>query len=183
VRTANDYVVRANGHALARYAARCHEHGIVPIVEPEVLCTGDHDIAASADTSRLALTALFDELERAGVELSGIVLKPNFVTPGLGAPKLSAATVAAATYEVLRATVPSTVPGIAFLSGGHPTKDVCAFLSELTALPDRPWDVTFSFGRALVSAALHAWGGNADYVATAQVRLLDNCRQAADATR
>lgn len=183
VRTADSYVARANGHALARYAARCQEHGIVPIVEPEVLCTGDHDIAASAATTRLALTAVFDELDAARVDLSGIVLKPNFVTPGLDAPKLSPVEVATATYEVLREAVPARVPGIAFLSGGHPTDDVCAFLTALAAMPERPWEVTFSFGRALVSAALRPWAGSPENVAAAQNRLLANCRQAAAATR
>lgn len=182
VHTADPYVARANGHALARYAARCQEHGIVPIVEPEVLCTGDHDLAASAATTQLALTAVFDELEAAEVDLAGIVLKPNFVTPGLDAPTLSPAEVATATYEVLRETVPASVPGIAFLSGGHPTDDVCAFLTALAALPNRPWEVTFSFGRALVSAALRTWAGNPENVPAAQSRLLANCRQAAAAT-
>jgi fructose-bisphosphate aldolase class I len=91
--------------------------------------------------------------------------------------------VAAATFEVLLDTVPADVPGIAFLSGGHPTADVCAFLGELIAIPKSPWQVTFSFGRALVSDALHAWGGDASNVGTAQQELLDNCREAAEATR
>ncbi|EON24479.1 MULTISPECIES: class I fructose-bisphosphate aldolase [Nocardioides] len=182
IATTTEQTARANGHALARYAALCQEHGIVPIVEPEVLCSGDHDIVACADTTRLALAVVFNELEDAGVDLRGIVLKPNFVTPGLEAPKVSAAAVAAATFEILRSTVPAAVPGIAFLSGGHPTDDVCAFLKELSAIPERPWDVTFSFGRALVSAALSTWGGAPANVDAAQERLLDNCRQAADAT-
>jgi len=183
VTTTTEYVARANAHALARYAALCQEHGIVPIVEPEVLCSGDHPLTASAETSGLALACLFEELDRAGVDLSGIVLKPNFVTPGLEAPAVPACDVAAATYEVLLDTVPAAVPGIAFLSGGHPTANVCAFLSDLNALAERPWQVTFSFGRALVSDALHAWAGDPANVAAAQQRLLDNCRGAADATR
>lgn len=182
VTTNNEYAARANAHALARYAALCQEHGIVPIVEPEVLCNGDHPLTASAGTSGMALAAVFEELAAAGVDLTGIVLKPNFVTPGLDAPAVPASEVAAATYQVLRDTVPADVPGIAFLSGGHPTADVCAFLSELNAVAERPWDVTFSFGRALVSDALHTWAGDAANVAAAQQRLLDNCRGAADAT-
>lgn len=183
VRTATTYGARANGHALARYAALCQENGIVPIVEPEVLCTGDHDLAASAKVTREALAWLFEELTKAGVDLTGIVLKPNFVTPGLDAEPAPAATVAKATFEVLTETVPWVVPGIAFLSGGHPTADVCAFLHELSAIPERPWNVTFSFGRALVSAALHTWAGETANVAAAQQALLDNCRVAALATR
>lgn len=183
VSTTTEYVARANAHALARYASLCQEHGIVPIVEPEVLCTGDHALTASAVTSRLVLAAVFDELNLAGVDLTGIVLKPNFVTPGLDAPAAPAGEVAAATYEVLRETVPAAVPGIAFLSGGHPTTDVCAFLADLSAVAGRPWQVTFSFGRALVSDALRTWAGDSANVAAAQGRLLENCRSAAYATR
>ena len=183
VTTTNEYVARANAHALARYAALCQDHGIVPIVEPEVLCNGDHALTASAETTGLALASVFEELDRAGVDLTGIVLKPNFVTPGLDAPAVPPGDVAAATYQVLLDTVPAAVPGIAFLSGGHPTGDVCAFLSDLNAIAERPWRVTFSFGRALVSDALHTWAGDSANAAAAQQRLLENCRGAADATR
>jgi fructose-bisphosphate aldolase class I len=183
ITTLSEYAARANAAALARYAALCQEHGIVPIVEPEVLCGGSHDIAACAEASGMALAALFEELVSAGVDLTGIVLKPNFITPGLDAPSIDAADVAASTYQVLRDTVPADVPGIAFLSGGHPTADVCAFLSALAATPDRPWDVTFSFGRALVSDALHTWAGDAANVAAAQEVLLRNCQESSAASR
>ncbi len=183
VATANDYSALASGHALARYAALCQENGIVPIVEPEVLCTGGHDLAASARTTALALSALFDQLGQAGVDLTGIVLKPNFVTPGLTAATATPGEVAAATYEVLRENVPATVPGIAFLSGGHATEDACAYLDALEQLSERPWAVTFSFGRALVSAALQTWAGEPEKTAAAQSTLLDNCAQAAAAAR
>lgn len=183
VNTTTPYTARANGHALARYAALCQDNGIVPIVEPEVLCSGDHDLAASERTTRLALGSVFGELDQAGVDLTGIVLKPNFVTPGLDAARVNARTVAETTFEVLRDNVPAAVPGIAFLSGGHPTADVCAFLSELHAIPERPWAVTFSFGRALVSAALHRWAGDSANVPAAQEVLLENCANAASAAR
>ncbi len=183
VATITPYTARANGHALARYAALCQAHDIVPIVEPEVLCNGDHSLGDSAAASRLALHAVFDELEQAGVELSGIVLKPNFVTPGLAATPATARTVAAATFDVLGDEVPAAVAGIAFLSGGHPTPDACAFLTELNAVPERPWPVTFSFGRALVSDALSVWGGDPGSTKAAQDALLGNCRQAARAAR
>lgn len=182
VATMTPYSARANGHALARYAALCQQNGIVPIVEPEVLCNGNHDLGASAQASSLALRTLFDELVQADVDLSGIVLKPNFVTPGLEAPAATARTVAAATFGVLLDTVPGEVGGIAFLSGGHPTAAVCEFLRELHRLGDRPWPVTFSFGRALVSDALSAWGGDAGNVRQAQQILVDNCRHAGQAT-
>ncbi|WP_067448902.1 class I fructose-bisphosphate aldolase [Nocardia alba] len=181
VRTVTPYSAAANGHALARYAALCQQHAIVPIVEPEVLCTGDHDLAASATATRLALSAVFTALVDAGVDLTGIVLKPNFVTPGLDAGDVAPADIAAATYAVLRESVPDEVAGIAFLSGGHPTARVCAFLRELSAIDERPWPVTFSFGRALVSAALHTWGGTTSEVPAAQHVLLQNCRNASAA--
>ena len=183
VRSINEYVARANGAALARYAALCQEHGIVPIVEPEVLCGGDHDITLATAATGLALAAVFEELHDAGVDPGGLVLKPNFVTPGLDAPEVPASDVAAVTFEVLLDTVPADVPGIAFLSGGHPTADACAFLGSLSAIADRPWQVTFSFGRALVSDALHAWAGQAANIPAAQQALLRNCREAAEATR
>lgn len=177
------YSARANGQALARYAALCQEHGIVPIVEPEVICTGGHGIGASANASRIAVSALFDELDHAGVDLTGVVLKPNFVTPGLEAGVATAPTVAAATFEVLRDTVPPEVGGIAFLSGGHATSAVCEYLGELSSEAQRPWPVTFSFGRALVSQSLSTWSGEPANVAAAQKVLLDSCRWAAQATR
>lgn len=183
VNLATDYQIAANADALARYAALCQQAGIVPIVEPEVLCNGSHEIDVCATVTRLALAAVFAELDAAGVEATGIVLKPNFVTPGLDAPPVAPAVVARATYDVLRATVPTEVPGIAFLSGGHPTADVCAFLHELSDIADRPWAVTFSFGRALVNDALTTWAGQADNVGSAGQALLENCRQAAAATR
>ena len=183
VPTITPYSARANGHALARYAALCQQHGIVPIVEPEVLCTGDHDLGASAQASSLALRSVFDELVQAGVDLAGIVLKPNFVTPGLDASPATAGTVAAATFGVLSDSVPADVAGIAFLSGGQPTADVCESLRELHRLGERPWPVTFSFGRALVSEALHTWGGDVRNVPSAQQVLVHNCRQAAQAIR
>lgn len=183
VASVTGYAARVNGHALARYAALCQAHGIVPIVEPEVLCTGSHDLADSARATRIVLEAVFGELHQADVDLSGIVLKPSFVTTGLGAPRVSARTVAMATFEVFRDTVPASVPGIAFLSGGHPTADACAFLAELNAITTRPWPVTFSFGRALVRAALATWGGSGHRVTRAQEALLGNCRRAALATR
>lgn len=183
VHTITTYSARAGGHALARYAALCQQHGIVPIVEPEVLCNGGHDLATSVRATRLALGCVFTELDQAGVDLTGIVLKPNFVTPGLEAAPATPATVAAATFEVLLDTVPPAVPGIAFLSGGHRTVDACAFLSGISTIPRRPWDVTFSYGRALVSAALRTWAGDAANVSAAQNVLVANCRQAAKATR
>jgi len=183
VRTVTTYCARVNAQALARYAALCQLHGIVPIVEPEVLAAGSHELAACAEATRLVLTTLFDELEQAGVDLGGIVLKPSFITPGLDCPQASARTVATVTYDVLRETVPGSMPGIAFLSGGHPTGDACAFLRELNAIEGAPWSMTFSFGRALVNDALATWSGSPANVTRAQQALIRNCERAAASTR
>jgi len=183
VETTTAYSARVNAQALARYAALCQHHGIVPIVEPEVLASGSHDLVTCAKATRLALSTLFDELAQADVDLSGIVLKPNFVTPGLDCQDVSARTVATVTYDVLRNTVPDSVPGIAFLSGGHPTHDACTFLSELNAIEGAPWAMTFSYGRALVSDALATWGGSPANITRAQQALATNCERAAATTR
>jgi fructose-bisphosphate aldolase class I len=183
VTTASDYALETNAHALARYAALCQEHGIVPIVEPEVLCGGDHDIDTCAEVTGRALASVFDHLERQGVDLRGIVLKPNMVTAGLDAPRVAPEEVAARTVAVLLDHVPEDVPGIAFLSGGHPTEAVCEYLAIMNAGTERlPWALTYSFGRALVSDALRAWAGKPENVATAQAILLQNCQHASAAT-
>ncbi|HEY3013911.1 MAG TPA: class I fructose-bisphosphate aldolase [Nocardioides sp.] len=181
VGTVTTYSARVNAQALAHYAALCQLHGIVPIVEPEVLAAGSHDLAACAEATRLVLTTLFDQLQQVEVDLAGIVLKPNFVTPGLGCQRVAARTVATATYGVLRDIVPGSVPGIAFLSGGHPTDDACAFLRELNAIDGAPWSMTFSFGRALVNDALATWSGSPANVTQAQQALALNCERAAAA--
>ncbi len=182
VDTATEHSIAVNAQALARYAALCQQNGLVPIVEPEVLCDGAHGLLESATVTRQALQVVFAELDRAAVDLSGIVLKPNFVTPGLHGHGVSALSVAAVTYDVLRDTVPPSVTGIAFLSGGHRTADACDFLAAVNRLGPAPWHLTFSFGRALVNDALRTWGGATENVARAQDALLDNCRAAAGAT-
>lgn len=181
--TLTDHVARVNAQALAGYAALCQQHGIVPIVEAEVLATGDQDLVACAEATRLVQNAVFEELEQAGVDLDAIVLKPNFVTPGLDCRDVSAQTVATVTYDVLRDTVPSPDLAIAFLSGGHPTANACDFLDALNATEAAPWSMTFSFGRALVSDALAQWGGSPANVESAQRILIANCERAAAATR
>lgn len=178
------YALEANAHALARYAALCQEHGIVPIVEPEVLCSGPHDLGTTAEVTADALAEVFDQLERQRVELDGIVLKPNMVTPGLDGPPATPETVAAATLGVLGRNVPAEVPGIAFLSGGHSNEQSCTYLGEINELAGAaPWSLTFSFGRALVSDALRTWKGRPENVEAAQRALLDNCRRASQAVR
>ena len=179
------WAIESNAHTLARYAVLCQAHGIVPIVEPEVLATGSHDLDACARTTDQTLQAVFAALDRAGVALDGIVLKPNLVTPGLDGPSVDDTAIAQATFDVLTSSVPEQVAGIAFLSGGWSNARACAHLAATSRLAgaDAPWRLTYSFGRALVSDALHAWHGEAMRAGDAQQVLLANCARAAAATR
>ena len=161
--------IHANAHALARYAALAQEANIVPIVEPEVLMDGDHDIARCADVTEWVLKEVFEQLFIADVALEGMVLKPNMVIAGKKCPKQnSVAEVAEETVKILKRCVPSAVPGIAFLSGGQSDEDATAHLSAINAIGGLPWAVTFSYGRALQAAPQAAWAGKADNVAKAQ---------------
>jgi fructose-bisphosphate aldolase, class I len=163
--------VRSNAHALARYAAICQAGGIVPIVEPEVVMDGvpgDHSIERCQEVTRWVLETVFSELKEARVDLSGIILKPNMIIDGKHARKASVEEVAERTVAVLKATVPSIVPGIAFLSGGQSTEEATAHLSAMNAMGPLPWKLTFSYGRALQSTALKAWGGRSENVAAGQ---------------
>ncbi|WP_026381395.1 class I fructose-bisphosphate aldolase [Afifella pfennigii] len=164
--------VKANAHALARYAALCQEAGIVPIVEPEVLMDGDkarHGIERCYDVTLWTLNTVFSELFDAGVVLEGIVLKPNMVVPGQhSGEKASVEQVAEKTIRCLKSAVPAAVPGIAFLSGGQSDEEATAHLSAMNAIDDVPWKLTFSYGRALQAAALQAWSGKAENVAAGQ---------------
>jgi fructose-bisphosphate aldolase, class I len=161
--------INANAQALARYAALAQENGIVPIVEPEVLMDGDHDIVACERVTTWVLKEVFQQLFFAGVALEGMVLKPNMIVPGKKCAKQnSVQDVAKATVKVLKECVPSAVPGIAFLSGGQSDEDATAHLSAINAIGGLPWPVTFSYGRALQHAPQVAWSGKADNVAKAQ---------------
>lgn len=163
--------IKANAQALARYAALCQEAGIVPIVEPEVLmdgAPGTHSIERSEEVTELTLRIVFDELNDARVSLEGMILKPSMVIDGKKARKASVAEVAERTVKVLKRTVPSAVPGIAFLSGGQSTEEATAHLSATKAGYDLPWGMTFSYGRALQTEALAAWSGKPENVAAGQ---------------
>jgi fructose-bisphosphate aldolase, class I len=164
--------VKANAHALARYAALCQETKIVPIVEPEVLMDGEHcahDIDRCYDVTEWTLKATFQELYDARVALEGMVLKPNMVVAGQKCPKqASAEEVAEKTVKCLKASVPAAVPGIAFLSGGQSDEQATEHLSLMNAMGPLPWKLTFSYGRALQAAALKAWGGKPANVAAGQ---------------
>lgn len=164
--------VKANAHALARYAALCQEAGIVPIVEPEVLMDGEHaghDIDECYRVTEWTLRAVFRELYDARVNLEGMVLKPNMIIAGQKASKqASAREVAEKTVKCLKATVPPSVPGIAFLSGGQSDEAATEHLSIMNSMGGLPWALTFSYGRALQAAALKAWGGKNENVAAGQ---------------
>jgi fructose-bisphosphate aldolase class I len=150
--------VAANAHALARYAALCQEGGLVPIVEPEVLMDGDHTMDTCEAVTTDVLRAVFAALAEQGVDLAAMVLKPSMVLPGKGSGQTELVTaVAAATVRCLRASVPAAVPGIAFLSGGQQAEMATAHLHAMNRLGPHPWQLTFSYGRALQDPALAAW--------------------------
>jgi len=161
--------VKANAHALARYAALCQEEQIVPIVEPEVLMDGAHDIDTCYGITEWVLRTVYNELYEARVPLEGTVLKPNMVIPGKKSPKrASVEEVAEKTVQVLKTCVPASVPGIAFLSGGQSDEEATAHLDAINRIGGLPWSVTFSYGRALQAAPQKAWSGRPENVAAAQ---------------
>jgi fructose-bisphosphate aldolase, class I len=155
------FAIDANAHALARYAALCQENGIVPIVEPEVLMDGDHSIERCEEVTSTTLQSVFDALYAHRIYLEGMVLKPNMVISGKKASnRASPELVAEATVRCLKRYVPSAVPGIAFLSGGQSSAEATLHLSLMNK-EKLPWNLTFSYGRALQDTALKAWGGQA----------------------
>jgi fructose-bisphosphate aldolase class I len=161
--------VSANAHALARYAALCQDEGIVPIVEPEVLMDGDHDIDRCAEVTTWVLKETFQALFFNRVALEGMVLKPNMAIPSKKSPKrASVEEVAEKTLRVLKECVPAAVPGIAFLSGGQSDEEATAHLDAMNKMGPLPWRVSFSYGRALQAAPLKIWSGKAENVAAAQ---------------
>ena len=168
--------IRANAHALARYAALCQEAGLVPIVEPEVLMDGAHGIERCEAVTAQVLQAVFAELDAHRVLFEGMLLKPNMVIAGKQcAQQASVLEVAAATLRCLRRYVPAAVPGIVFLSGGQSAEDATDHLNAMNAMEPQPWEVSFSYGRALQAPVLAAWKGQEDNVAAAQKALLNRC--------
>jgi fructose-bisphosphate aldolase class I len=152
--------INANAHALARYAALCQEAKIVPIVEPEVLMDGAHSIERCEEVTARTLQSVFDQLFAHRIRLEGMILKPNMVISGMKAAKRAGAEeVAEATVRCLKRHVPSAVPGIAFLSGGQGPEEATEHLSLINQLGPLPWEVSFSYGRALQAPALEAWRG------------------------
>jgi fructose-bisphosphate aldolase class I len=169
--------VHANAHALARYAALCQQADIVPIVEPEVLMDGDHDIAKCYDVTIWVLKETFQELFYAGVALEGMVLKPNMIVPGKKcAQQASADKVAEKTIRCLKNCVPAAVPGVAYLSGGQSDEDATAHLNRMNELGGFPWKMTFSYGRALQAAPQKAWAGKRENVPAGQAAFQHRAR-------
>ena len=163
--------IHVNAHALARYAALCQEADIVPIVEPEVLMDGTHSIDTCHEVSQKAFTRVFDELNKQRVFLEGIVLKPNMIVSGIGCSEQAGVEeVADRTVEVLKATVPDEVPGCAFLSGGQTNENATAHLNMMISqhAGSLPWNLTFSYRRALQASALTSWSGKDENIPTAQ---------------
>jgi fructose-bisphosphate aldolase class I len=161
--------IHANAQALARYAAICQDGGLVPMVEPEVLMDGDHDIDTCMKATEWVLKEVYQELFIARVKLEGTILKPNMVISGKKCPtQASPEEVAEKTLIVLKRCVPPAVPGIAFLSGGQSDEEATAHLHYMNAAGPLPWRLTYSYGRALQAAALKAWAGKAANVAAAQ---------------
>jgi len=171
------FAIEANAHALARYAALCQEVSIVPIVEPEVLMDGDHTLERCEEVTDATLVAVFDALFAHRVHLEGIVLKPNMVIAGKKCGTQAAPQrVADATLSCLRRRVPAAVPGIAFLSGGQSEAEATLHLSLMNRAGPSPWQLSFSYGRALQQSTLDAWRGEAGNVATAQRTFLRRAR-------
>jgi len=175
--------IHVNAHALGRYAALCQAAGLVPIVEPEVLMTGNHDIGTCEAVTTTVLRAVFAELAAQNVLLEGIVLKPSMVLPGDSSPEpASVSEVAESTLRCLYRTVPAAVPGIAFLSGGQEDLVATEHLQAMNAGRTHPWALTFSYGRALVAAALETWHGDPAEVPAAQQVLLSRAQANAAAS-
>ncbi len=174
--------LRTNAHALARYAALCQEEGIVPIVEPEVLMTGDHSLERCEEVTERTLATVFSELRELGVALEGMLLKPNMVVAGEDAARqASVEEVAEATIRCLRRTVPAAVPGIVFLSGGQSAELATAHLNEMNRRGPHPWELSFSYGRALQEPSLKAWRGKPENIAEAQEIFLYRARSNSEA--
>jgi fructose-bisphosphate aldolase class I len=173
----SDACLDANAHALARYAALCVEGGLVPIVEPEVLMDGAHDLDRCYAVTERAQRKLFAELYAQNVRLDEIILKPNMIVSGTEcATQASVSEVAAATLHCFHNSVPAEVPGIVFLSGGQSDKLATAHLDAMNKLGGGPWKLSFSYGRALQAAPLAAWAGSDDNIGAAQQALLHRAR-------
>jgi len=176
-RAPTQHGIEANAEMLARYAAVCQEEGLVPIVEPEVLMDGNHDIERHAEVTEAVQHAVFHALIRHNVVLELMILKPNMVLPGKGCRRAEPEEVALASNKVLRRTVPIAMPSINFLSGGQGPEEATANLNAINQLAvNAPWQLSISYGRALQQPALQAWRGKSENIPTAQQALLKRAR-------
>jgi fructose-bisphosphate aldolase, class I len=173
----SEYCLWTNAHALARYGALCLEAGIVPIIEPEVLMDGDHTIERSFDVTSRTLHAVFTELRDQRVWFEEMLLKPNMVLSGYEcSEQASDQQIAELTLKCFRRHVPAAVPGIVFLSGGQSDEDATARLNTINAMGPHPWEISFSYGRALQAPALKPWGGDAANVQAGQEAYLHRAK-------
>jgi len=173
-----------NANVLARYATECQKNGIVPIVEPEILPDGEHDLVTCQKVTEKVLAAVYKALSDHNVFLEGTLLKPNMVTPGQScATKFGPLDIARATVTALSRTVPAAVPGVVFLSGGQSEEEASVNLDAINKIPGKkPWALTFSYGRALQASALKAWGGKDENIKAGQDELLKRAKANSDAS-
>ncbi|XP_044473632.1 fructose-bisphosphate aldolase 6, cytosolic [Mangifera indica] len=179
----SELAIHENAYGLARYASICQENGLVPIVEPEILVDGSHDIDKCAAVTERVLAACYKALNDHHVMLEGTLLKPNMVTPGSDAPKVAPEVIAEYTVRALQRTVPAAVPAIVFLSGGQSEEEATLNLNAMNKLKGKkPWSLSFSFGRALQQSTLKAWGGKKENVQKAQAAFLTRAKANSEAT-
>ncbi|MCI2975706.1 MAG: fructose-bisphosphate aldolase class I [Ferrimicrobium sp.] len=172
--------IASNAHALARYAKLCQTFGLVPIVEPEILMEGQHDLAVAKKVATTVLVAVFDQLRLFEVAMEAIVLKPSMVTPGVAGPSARPDAIAQATIDCYLDAVPASVAGIALLSGGQSDHDATENLAAINAKGSLPWPITFSFGRALQDAPLRVWASSKQDRQLTQASLMTRVRAAAN---
>lgn len=178
----SDRSIAEVAYGLARYAAICQQNRLVPIVEPEILTDGSHDITVCAQVTEKTLAAVFKQLSDQGVLLEGALLKPNMVTPGSDCPiKAKPEEVAFYTVRSLARTVPPALPGVTFLSGGQSEEEASVNLNAMNRIGPHPWALTFSYGRALQASTLQAWGGKAENKVKAQTMLLKRAQANSEA--
>lgn len=175
----SEVAIEENAVALARYGSICQQNGLVPIIEPEILQDGDHDIDVCAEVSERVFSAVMKELFNQNLLIEGLLLKPNMVTPGASCPKRSNADeIAWYTVRTLSRTIVGALPGVTFLSGGQSEEEASLNLNamnKIKGLP-RPWSLTFSYGRALQTSVLKAWQGKPENVKAAQAALFERAK-------
>jgi fructose-bisphosphate aldolase class I len=181
----SELAIEENAIVLARYATICQANGLVPVVEPEILMDGDHDLFTTQRATEKVLSAVYKKLNEYNVHLEGSLLKPNMVCPGQSCPKkYSVEEIAKATVTALQRTVPVAVPGITFLSGGQSESEATENLNAINNVPGiKPWKLAFSYGRALQNSVLKAWKGNDSNIKEAQENLLKLAKANSDACR